>query len=78
MEGRTKDDGAGVTLNDAFYFNSMQFMGKTPQNFSISEGFEFVTVFETLLGWLLMALFLVAKPGDAEVGTPDVQVKMIK
>jgi hypothetical protein len=37
----------------------MQFMGKTPQNLSINEGFEFVTVMETLLGWLLMALFLV-------------------
>jgi hypothetical protein len=52
-------DGAKVSLNDAFYFSSMQFMGKTPQNFSIVEGFEFLTVIETLTGWLLMALFLV-------------------
>lgn len=51
--------GTAVSINDAFYFSSMQFMGKTPQNFSINEGFEFVTVMETLLGWLLMALFLV-------------------
>jgi len=51
--------GDGVTLNNAFYFSSMQFLGKTPQNFSIIEGFEFLTVMETLLGWLLMALFLV-------------------
>ncbi|MCU0637500.1 MAG: pentapeptide repeat-containing protein [Methanothrix sp.] len=50
---------ASISLNDAFYFSSMQFLGKTPQNFSIIEGFEFVTVMETLLGWLLMALFLV-------------------
>jgi len=58
--GETQDrGGAGVTLNDAFYFSSMQFLGKTPQNFSIIEGFEFITVMETLLGWLLMALFLV-------------------
>lgn len=56
--GDEKDE-ASVSLNDAFYFSSMQFLGKTPQNFSIIEGFEFVTVMETLLGWLLMALFLV-------------------
>lgn len=48
-----------VSLNDAFYFSSMQFLGKTPQNFSINEGYEFLTVIETLLGWILMALFLV-------------------
>ena len=54
-----KKDRIAVSLNDAFYFSSMQFMGKTPQNLSINEGFEFVTVMETLLGWLLMALFLV-------------------
>ena len=41
------------------YFSSMQFLGKTPQNFSINEGYEFLTVIETLLGWILMALFLV-------------------
>jgi uncharacterized protein YjbI with pentapeptide repeats len=57
-DGQRKD-GIAVSLNDAFYFSSMQFMGKTPQNLSINEGFEFVTVMETLLGWLLMALFLV-------------------
>jgi uncharacterized protein YjbI with pentapeptide repeats len=48
-----------VSTNDAFYFSSMQFLGKTPQNFSIIEGYEVLTVIETLLGWLLMALFLV-------------------
>jgi len=48
-----------VSLNDAFYFSSMQFLGKTPQNFSVISGYEFLTVMETLLGWLLMALFLV-------------------
>ena len=48
-----------VSLNDAFYFSSMQFLGKTPKNFSITEGYEFLTVMETLMGWLLMALFLV-------------------
>jgi len=50
---------ASVTPNDAFYFSSMEFLGKTPQNFSIIEGYEVLTVIETLLGWLLMALFLV-------------------
>jgi uncharacterized protein YjbI with pentapeptide repeats len=50
---------ASISLNDAFYFSSMEFMGRSPQNLSISEGFEFLTVIETLLGWLLMALFLV-------------------
>jgi hypothetical protein len=37
----------------------MEFLGETPQNFSIIEGYEVLTVIETLLGWLLMALFLV-------------------
>ncbi len=50
---------ASVSLNDAFYFSSMEFLGKTPQNFSITEGYEILTVIETLLGWILMALFLV-------------------
>jgi len=48
-----------VSINDAFYFSSMQFLGKTPQNFSIIAGYELLTVIETLLGWLLMALLLV-------------------
>lgn len=48
-----------VSQSDAFYFSSMEFLGKTPQNFSIIEGYEALTVIETLLGWLLMALFLV-------------------
>jgi len=51
--------GTSVSITDAFYFSSMQFLGKTPQNFSIAEGYEFFTVIETLLGWILMALFLV-------------------
>jgi hypothetical protein len=34
-------------------------MGRSPQNLNILEGYEFLTVIETLLGWLLMALFLV-------------------
>jgi uncharacterized protein YjbI with pentapeptide repeats len=50
---------ASVSQSDAFYFSSMEFLGKTPQNFSIIEGYEALTVIETLLGWLLMALFLV-------------------
>ncbi len=56
---RDVQDKASVSLNDAFYFSSMQFLGKTPQNFSINEGYEIMTVMETLMGWLLMALFLV-------------------
>ncbi len=53
------DPGSIITLNDAFYFSSMWFLGRAPQNISIIEGLEFLTVFETLAGWLLMALFLV-------------------
>jgi uncharacterized protein YjbI with pentapeptide repeats len=52
-------DRANISLNDAFYFSSMEFLGKSPQNFSIIEGYEVLTVVETLMGWLLMALFLV-------------------
>ena len=50
---------ASISLNDAFYFSSMEFLGRSPQNISIVEGYEFLTVIETLIGWLLMALFLV-------------------
>lgn len=48
-----------VSQSDAIYFSSMEFLGRSPQNFSIIEGYEVMTVIETLLGWLLMALFLV-------------------
>ena len=48
-----------ISFNDAFYFSTMEFMGRSPQNLNILEGYEFLTVIETLLGWLLMALFLV-------------------
>ena len=50
---------ASISLYDALYFSSMMFLGRNPQNLSIVEGYEYLTVFETLLGWLLMALFLV-------------------
>ncbi len=50
---------ASISINDAFYFSSMEFLGRSPQNLSVLEGFEFLTVIETLTGWLLMALFLV-------------------
>ena len=50
---------SSISINNAFYFSSMWFLGRAPQNISIVEGFEFLTVFETLAGWLLMALFLV-------------------
>lgn len=48
-----------ASLNDAFYFSTMEFMGKSPENFSIVEGYEFLTVIEAFTGWLLMALLLV-------------------
>lgn len=48
-----------ISLYDALYFSSMMFLGRNPQNLSIVEGYEYLTVVETLLGWLLMALFLV-------------------
>lgn len=50
---------AGISLNDAFYFSTMQFMGRAPQHISIVQGYEILTVIETFIGWLLMALFLV-------------------
>jgi len=50
---------AGITLKDSFYFSTMEFLGRTPQNLSIVGAYEYLTVIETLLGWLLMALFLV-------------------
>ncbi len=48
-----------ISLKDAFYFSSMEFLGRTPQNLHIESQFQFIIVIETLLGWLLMALFLV-------------------
>lgn len=48
-----------ISFQDAFYFSCMQFLGKTPQNLHIVEGYRYVTVFEALMGWILMALFLV-------------------
>jgi uncharacterized protein YjbI with pentapeptide repeats len=57
-----EQDGSGrssVSLGDTLYFSSMEFLGRTPQNLDIVEGYEYLTVMETLMGWLLMALFLV-------------------
>jgi len=48
-----------ISAKDAFYFSSMEFLGRTPQNLHIESQFQFLIVIETLLGWLLMALFLV-------------------
>jgi len=50
---------SSVSLSDAFYFSSMEFLGRNPQNLIIAEGYEYLIVVETLMGWLLMALFLV-------------------
>jgi hypothetical protein len=48
-----------ISLKDTFYFSSMEFLGRSPQNLHILSGYEYLTVLETLVGWLLMALFLV-------------------
>jgi len=50
---------ASISLEDALYFSAMEFLGRTPQNLSVVGAYEYLTVIETLLGWLLMALFLV-------------------
>ena len=47
------------SLKDAFYFSTMEFLGRSPQNLVIDGPYEYLTVVETLVGWLLMALFLV-------------------
>jgi hypothetical protein len=47
------------SLKDAFYFSTMEFLGRSPQNLLIDGTYEYLTVMETLIGWLLMALFLV-------------------
>jgi len=61
-----KFDGAAIqthqtqcSLKDAFYFSTMEFLGRSPQNLVIDGPYEYLTVAETLVGWLLMALFLV-------------------
>jgi Pentapeptide repeats (9 copies) len=48
-----------VSVKDTFYFSSMEFLGRSPQNMHIESGYEYLIMIETLLGWLLMALFLV-------------------
>jgi uncharacterized protein YjbI with pentapeptide repeats len=48
-----------ISLKDALYFSSMQFLGRTPQSLAVLGAYQYITVVETLLGWLLMALFLV-------------------
>lgn len=47
------------TLKDAFYFSTMVFLGRSPQSLMVNGSYEYLTVVETLIGWLLMALFLV-------------------
>ncbi len=61
VDGTTEQtqQNASISLNDALYFSSMEFLGRSPQNLNIIEGYEYLTVMETLVGWLLMALFLV-------------------
>lgn len=49
----------GISFMDVLYFSAMEFLGRTPQDLIIDEAFKSLTVIETLLGWLLMALFLV-------------------
>lgn len=48
-----------ISAKDAFYFSSMEFLGRSPQNLHILGAYEYLTVIETLMGWILMALFLV-------------------
>jgi hypothetical protein len=48
-----------ISLKDTLYFSSMQFLGRTPQSLAVLGAYQYITVVETLLGWLLMALFLV-------------------
>jgi uncharacterized protein YjbI with pentapeptide repeats len=49
-----------ISVKDAFYFSSMEFLGRAPpQNLHILGGYEYLTVVEALTGWILMALFLV-------------------
>ena len=63
-----QDGGAGVdpgdqslirSLRDALYFSSMVFIGRTPVHMYTYGNFLYLTVVETLMGWMLMALFLV-------------------
>lgn len=66
LSGAVKFDGTSLaahqtqcSLKDAFYFSTMEFLGRSPQNLIVDGSYEYLTVTETLVGWLLMALFLV-------------------
>jgi hypothetical protein len=48
-----------ISFGNAIYFSSMEFLGRSPQNLNVLVGYEILTIVETLVGWLLMALFLV-------------------
>lgn len=60
FDGTELDGGqAQCTLKDALYFSTMVFLGRSPQSLIINGSYEYLTVVETVIGWLLMALFLV-------------------
>jgi len=53
------DQGLIISIRDSLYFSSMVFIGRTPVHMYTYGNFLYLTVVETLMGWMLMALFLV-------------------
>lgn len=48
-----------ISFIDSAYFSFMAFLGKSPRNLFAYGNFGYVALAENIIGWLLMALFLV-------------------
>ena len=48
-----------LSLKDALYFSTMVFISMPPHDWQPKEGWKYWVVLEGVLGWLLLALFLV-------------------
>jgi hypothetical protein len=48
-----------VSLKDALYFSIMVFVSQPPHDWRPKEGWKYAVMLEDVLGWLLLALFLV-------------------
>jgi len=53
-------DRDGTDLSEALYFSAMVFIAQAPVDFVARGRYRYAVVFEGLLGWLLLALFLVS------------------
>ena len=48
-----------ISFKDALYFSTMVFVSMPPHDWRPKEGWKYAVMLEDVLGWLLLALFLV-------------------